>query len=99
MSQNIKVGDLVMVVRSSCEHEERFLGSVFVVPKLIYDCSTCRTCGHYNDTQWHAASPDDLSTGYPITHLKRIPPLSELEGEKDFAELVDDMQRKLKEPA
>ena len=83
---DIKVGDLVMVVRKhgcGCD-----LGDVFVVRELerspsgYLDCSVCGA---------RAFSSLDASSDHgwrAVAALKRIPPLSELEGEKRDEEIT-----------
>ena len=88
MSEPIKVGDLVVVVYSCCNHK---LGSVGQVEsfyqggfgeKLLCD-KCCRN-----------VTPRDSMTAqvgehyWPLSWLKRIPPLSELEGEQREEELT-----------
>lgn len=83
MSEPIKVGDLVCVVRDKCCG--RRLGLTFVVGE-IWDGGkrkgSCFYCG-FKPREAIACSdnsPDSL--GAPLSWLKRIPPLSELESEK-----------------
>lgn len=79
MSEPIKAGDLVMLVRADCEHEAKNLGRIFVVPALRHDISHCPKCGHQYGAQWHAVSDKDPGHGWPLRNLKRIDPLPENE--------------------
>lgn len=77
----IQVGDLVQVVRPQscgCSHS---LGSIFVVTDISGGPNVCSSCNH----QW-LESLDAWQEGFgwaaEIFTLKRIPPLSDLEGIK-----------------
>jgi hypothetical protein len=90
MSGPIRVGDLVMVIKSCCRQNVR--APIFVVADLDYqtdDGETCRYCGAAAPNERAAA---DHSHGrffvYPLSWLKRIPPLDELESEKHKEELT-----------
>ena len=82
MSQ-IKVGDLVMVISADCPDSMRCaLGRIRTVNSIgqrsQIECK-CNFCGH----QYNPAGVASLEGfGAPLSWLKRIPPLSELEGEK-----------------
>lgn len=82
MSEPIKVGDLVQVVRSCCA--KRVHPTVFVVGKIIADDfhkwgqAFCLDCGTLMPSVAFAHPRDDVKVAQPITWLKRIPPLSEL---------------------
>ena len=89
MSRPIAVGDLVQVVRKTCC--EGWLGTTYTVKELRtvsgnYACIKCGETGT-RETPWIVAYP----MGHAIWNLKRIPPLSELEGERT--------EEKLREPA
>ena len=92
MSEPIKVGDLVMIVRVCCAKRDA-LGAIFSVAGIdsyrtgAWQCRHCMTTGRdcrvkatakYGDGNMHA----------PLSWLKRIPPLSELEGEKRDEEIT-----------
>lgn len=79
MSEPIKAGDLVMLVRADCEHEAKNIGRIFVVPALRHDTSHCPKCWHQHEAQWHAVSDKDSGHGWPLRNLKRIDPLPESE--------------------
>ena len=96
MSGPIKEGDLVIAVRG---HEcllARFGGVPFVVGAIVpqsgggWHCSACGESDIAPEELW-AANVTGLhrskSSGIPLGWLKRIPPLSELEGEKRDAEI------------
>lgn len=87
MDDPIKVGDLVVVVRSPCAHGDKELGRIFQVVALRFDCSHCRKCFHYTEHQWHCTDPEDETAGFPLASLKRIPPLDELESVKRDEEI------------
>ena len=90
MSEPIKVGDLVQVIKqASCGCHEH-LGHVFVVEEVLPAwadgyCTKCRRT-IIPSGEMVAAWPD---WGYTeLSRLKRIPPLSELESEKNKEELT-----------
>jgi hypothetical protein len=80
---DIKVGDLVMVVKPSmCCGNPIAMGVVFVAGRGDADLFMCRHCGHkYQgiDATYNASSGYYFAT----QRLKRIPPISELEGARD----------------
>ena len=92
MDKPIQVGDLVMVVRSCCDHQVR--GKVvFNIPwrvsKIIASNRRCRGCGFGSATMPVALAEEPYgkkwkgkAMGAPIAFLKRIDPASELEVEK-----------------
>ena len=94
MSEPIKVGDLVAVVkpgRARCC--DGGLGAIFTVTSIGkplrsnggtgWSCSFCGRSGNFTapDTDAVAEGLEGV-TGIPVRRLKRIPPLSELEGER-----------------
>ena len=89
MAEPIKVGDLVMVVRAHCG-TAKALGRVFTAPEPIkswtgmFECGVCHSVWPCNENLYA------LSKGrhVPQSWLKRIPPLSELEGEKRDEEIT-----------
>ena len=81
---DIKVGDLVVVVRPrTCCGNMKAIGRLFVV-QSFGDFSWCE-CGQKQ--HWSVAYLDDWYR-CEVSRLKRIPPLSELEGEKIKEELT-----------
>ena len=82
----IKVGDMVMVVRVCCERaikESVRMGLPWTVISLEPLRGCCPSCV-FNGPDFFARR-NNLSSGWngtPATWLKRIPPLSELESEK-----------------
>lgn len=71
----IKVGDLVMEVKyPHCEG--RKLGHVYPVVGIDKTASACLKCGNYEPRGIHALLEGGLA---PLSWLRRIPPLSELE--------------------
>ena len=94
MSEPIKVGDLVVVVRPSIcpEAKRHHLGHVFTVARLgeaamLTPYPWCIHCGRAHDVIGLFAWDDLLGGAFSLLRLKRIPPLSELEGEKREEEL------------
>lgn len=93
MSEPIKVGDLVVMIGFCCIKGEaggfpRKFGIPYRVEKMIKEHRSCSYCHTSWGSMW---AGDDRNSGSPTKYLKRIPPLSELEGERT--------QEKLKEPA
>lgn len=92
MSEPIKVGDLVVMVRACCsqraEDRSGFFGKPFTVADIRTPFVLCPNCG------WETTAPKAYAAhnkgGVMVAWLKRIPPLSELEGdsisEGDLAE-------------
>jgi len=83
MDKPIAVGDLVQVVKACCR--KTVLTPVFVVDRMWNpgagsECAFCRTNFPIETTAVHAFKPNNHA--YPLSWLKRIPPLSELEGVK-----------------
>ena len=92
MSEPIKVGDLVVVVRTCCGSLYNAIAGIpWIVNSTFSDSWACIRCG----TPGHgvlavAAEPygDGHHSRAPISWLKRISPLSELEGEKRDEEIT-----------
>lgn len=82
---DIKVGDLVQVVRGHpCD-----LGNVGVVLDIhTWPLWSCPKCGKYESGPFVGATLHFPFSGAPLSWLKRIPPLSELEGEKRDEEIT-----------
>ena len=88
-NQPIAVGDLVQVVRSCCAVQDRWLGTTFVARAYTpRHGSASYCCGKYNPGPYFT---NDGCGGWAQWYLKRIPPLSELEGVKT--------QEDIREPA
>jgi hypothetical protein len=92
MSEPIKAGDLVVVVHDCCGH---WLGKVFTVRNVgresdLLECGVCAfKSENYSDLAFNAHwSRKGQVWCAPTSWLKRIPPLSELEGEKHKEELT-----------
>lgn len=76
MSEQIKVGDLVQVVRSKCCGYG--LGWIFKVTEIHrHDSLGCTACGR---TVGIEDTCEDNRVAFLRSELKRIPPLDELEG-------------------
>lgn len=89
MSKPIAVGDLVQIVKPSpCCNSSTAVGHTFVVNRIDSSPSMCKHCGE-NIFGASAVKPNGYWT--LLSRLKRIPPLSELEGQRT--------EENLKEPA
>ena len=85
---DIKVGDLVVVVRGKC-CQSAYIGYVFKVRRLVAETRTCKGCGQgYFSTFARTGNRKKKPHCAPIECLKRIPPLDELEGEQRKEELT-----------
>lgn len=95
----IAVGDLVQVVRpSGCPSCGcRALGRTFLVCAITTYSggSYCNHCGRNLSDDVYTAAEDDSRRSYGLFRLKRIPPLSELEGERT----EETLKQPHKEPA
>ena len=81
MSEPIKVGDLVMVVRVCCSEYAGKLGTIHTVLKIHSSESQCNKCKTLS-TGTHLIAAEHQHKGAHISWWKRIPPLSKLEGEQ-----------------
>ena len=88
MSQEIKVGDLVQVMRTCCGV---FSGYVFTVTEIFRPDGVrrCKKCGFTSEAQWLFARTGRRRNPkkVPLHWLKRIPPLEELDDVKHEEEL------------
>jgi hypothetical protein len=89
MDKPISVGDLVVVARQHCC--SAYLGKVMTVHAIVsmpagYHCTQCSA-----SIGRAIAADGGNSYTFPMAWLKRIPPLSELEGERT--------QEDIREPA
>ena len=76
----IQIGDLAMQIRACCALTARGNGKIGTVHFMRHDETYCRGC-----RTWHRGIHIGLTanaSGGPIEWVKRIPPLSELEGTK-----------------
>lgn len=85
---DIKVGDLVIVVKSPCSHGDKDVGRIFTVSLLQHDHMHCRYCGWESPPQWCVEDPLVRGSGFLVSWLKRIPPLEELERTQIVEELT-----------
>jgi hypothetical protein len=89
MSEPIKVGDLVVVVRGRwcCGHSTGREGHIFTVTEIgrAPHKEICRFCSREDIEPGAKGHP--CGKGIDLYSLKRIPPLSELEGEKREEEI------------
>lgn len=83
MSEPISVGDLVVIVRSCCG---RLVGRIFIVGEIEFQRTRCHKCG-WSGGEMHGSLNQNW-WGVPLSWLRRIPPLSELEGEKRDEEIT-----------
>ena len=82
----IKVGDLVVVVRGGCSDEH--IGEIFTVAEIRTATGVCRGCGTYHGyRETLVVCPVVGGLGFEIQRLKKIDPLSDLEGQKDSSGL------------
>ena len=89
---NIKVGDLVVVVKPSiCSGLDDRIGHTYIVRDIDSwaEGGVCRWCLGRHQGFFYAY--DENEDAFPLQRLKRIPPLEELEGQRT--------EEKLKEPA
>ena len=83
MSEPIKVGDVVMIVRwpHACQGG-KYLGRVYTV-HFLFDHSTCSRCNH---TFWQTVGALDVEGpgvgAVPLAWLKKIPPLDEIQRDR-----------------
>ena len=92
MNKPIQVGDLVVVVRAHCD-ADLTLGMIRTVEELRdsrnWRCTACGKRGQFFGADL-GAPPEGYSFArlfFPLSDLKRIPPLSELESEKRDEEI------------
>ena len=84
----ISVGDMVQVVRpSTCVGGNDGIGHVFPVLSLR-PAGEKRLCAYCRQQHQSPASAEDVDHWWPLTRLKRIPPLDELESEKRDEEIT-----------
>lgn len=89
MSEPIKVGDLVVVVKpSACHGGVRDIGHTFVASEVYRapEMSRCDYCKvHHGPSELVAW---DGAFEWPLRRLKRIPPFPELKDEKRDEEIT-----------
>jgi hypothetical protein len=87
MDKPISVGDLVVIVRlRECCPENSMIGLIYRVKSLRNDAYRCHYCGLPHDRRFTVAWGEG-EVGANVERLKRIPPLSELESEKQKEDL------------
>ena len=86
---DIKVGDLVLVAKA-CPHcgDTDGLGMIFLVFEIFSSDRGANCCGYTSGMSACATDPRNHNQGFDVQLLKRIPPLSELEGEKRDEEIT-----------
>lgn len=90
MSEPIKVGDLVQVIHCCCVGTEVAVGHIFVVSRIVIPKGGRFThkCGFFSTENKAIAEHKNRTLDHaPLSWLKRIPPLSELEGEQRKEEI------------
>lgn len=89
-SPGIAVGDLVVVVRSHCEGFASEAAGVTFIVEEMYNLPRpmCTHCGVRLSDCKAAGTKGEGGWQIPLQFLKRIPPLSELEGEKRGEEIT-----------
>lgn len=87
MSEPISVGDLVVIVKGGCS--DHHIGRIFRVFRFSNKTTACKKCHTYHGypPTTTLACPAETPGGFELARLKRIPPLSELEGEKQKEDL------------
>jgi hypothetical protein len=87
-AMSIKAGDLVMVVKPTICCGRAIFGKPFTAGpvRMSTDPSWCGWCSTANAATMITELPD--GTVIPLWRLKKIPPLSELEGKERERELV-----------
>lgn len=92
MSEPIKKGDLVVVVKPSpCCGSYKRIGYVFRADYIMASVPSCGLCGAVNNQDEIGVWQSGAKFSIQLPRLKRIPPLSELEGERT--------QEDIREPA
>lgn len=89
MSEPIKVGDLVMVVKACCSETVR--SPVFTVSDFDWkqpNSELCSFCKAPIPAEPHASDRSGPWHVYPVSWLKKIPPLSELDDVKHDEEIT-----------
>jgi len=73
--ENIKVGDLVMVIKPipCCGYDKR-IGMISTVEQIVERGMYCTICGHNFGTSTHTIVN---GIGFSFDRLKKIPPLEE----------------------
>jgi hypothetical protein len=89
VSKPISVGDLVVIVKAHCDDSARDWLGRFRTVSAIHSGSNSK-CAYCDRHVNHGGLIACFTEGrhHPIDYLKRIPPLSELEGEKHKEELT-----------
>lgn len=89
MSEPIKAGDLVEVIATSgCAHID-YRGYYKRVERIIPAMElVCEECNASIGRHVHAEFTDEYPAHLPLSWLRRVPPLEELEGEKQDEEIT-----------
>lgn len=87
MSEPIKVGDLVVVVKPTpCCGSTGAMGEFFRVGEIVVCEGSCNDCGVEGSPELCAVIEGE-DEGAPLSILRRIPPLAELEGQRTEEDL------------
>jgi hypothetical protein len=81
---DIRVGDLVVVVKTVC-CSDKDLGYIFTVSRIATHQTHCRFC--YREWGLVTMAMVNNVNGFSLQELKRIPPLDELERDQIVKEL------------
>jgi hypothetical protein len=88
---DIRVGDLVMIVRSCCASASVYEGHVYSVvgfsSRGTIHNSGNNPCGYSGSETVAILDGHSVTWGRPLSWLKRIPPLDELERDQIVKEL------------
>ncbi len=86
MSEPIKAGDLVVLLRGCCAQADEYFGHVHTVEAIVFTDWSCRDCGA-KGAEVSAVLDSRKRFGRPLTWLRRIPPADERHGERREEEL------------
>ena len=89
MSEQIKEGDLVLILRGGCKHSIDDIGGINKVTRIVETASTCYACNIDQPRSSHAwvETPSGMVSCKPLSWLLKInPPARETETERDTEE-------------
>jgi hypothetical protein len=86
MDKPISVGDLVVVVRACCADTSLYLGKMFIAGPPSSEAKP--RCRHCLTPTGNPIFTDEHWANFSSWRLKRIPPLSELEGQHSEDQLL-----------
>ena len=90
MSESIKAGDLVVLVKHNCQCGSRYIGTITSVLGIATFSAKCAICGTRTESVVHAHLERQGFHGWyvPSNWLKVIPPFPELADEKHDEEIT-----------